>query len=140
MLPFRSSKLTALVTKLHEYLDHSPEEEPAASEVNEISSGKRSPRHAVQEHQGVSQTPYSLGRSAGVSGVRCGLFYISEYTAGGLVRMLRRWKYSYLHVTGACPPGETASPTTPELTDKQNSASPVFHCRKKKLYLSLGGR
>ncbi|KAB5571087.1 hypothetical protein PHYPO_G00220900 [Pangasianodon hypophthalmus] len=36
----RSSKLTALVTKLHEFLDHSPEEETAASQVNEISSGK----------------------------------------------------------------------------------------------------
>ncbi|XP_053361404.1 transcriptional regulator ATRX isoform X2 [Clarias gariepinus] len=35
----RPSKLTALVTKLHEYLDHCPEEEPAASQVNEISSG-----------------------------------------------------------------------------------------------------
>ncbi|XP_053486301.1 transcriptional regulator ATRX isoform X1 [Ictalurus furcatus] len=34
------SKLTALVTKLHEFLDHSPEEETAASEVNEISSDK----------------------------------------------------------------------------------------------------
>lgn len=28
------------MTKLHEFLDHSPEEETAASEVNEISSGK----------------------------------------------------------------------------------------------------
>ncbi|TSL89850.1 Transcriptional regulator ATRX [Bagarius yarrelli] len=35
----RSSKLTALVTKLHEFLDHS-EEETSAAQVDEISSGK----------------------------------------------------------------------------------------------------
>ncbi|XP_017574290.1 transcriptional regulator ATRX isoform X1 [Pygocentrus nattereri] len=37
---YRSSKLNTLVTKLHEFLDYSPEEESATSQVNEISSGK----------------------------------------------------------------------------------------------------
>uniref|UniRef100_A0A8B9RLH0 Uncharacterized protein n=1 Tax=Astyanax mexicanus TaxID=7994 RepID=A0A8B9RLH0_ASTMX len=34
----KSSKLNTLVTKLHEFLDHSPEEETAAPQFDEISS------------------------------------------------------------------------------------------------------